>query len=220
MDHEIIVWLNSDQDYTSGLLLHEKYARTPHLGRILRVGGATVKNRLTLLYELGKIGKQKAVSKSTPVLKKPPMQQGITKEKNPEPIEVISIEQLRSEQKMIYKMLDNIHAILPYREIKERMKIAFQILELDDCLKEVTIRIEHFNKHGMIPPKTVKAASKSISDLDAAELVKRQFTLRTYITRYKRLVADSESLKTISKHRERLDKFQLELNDINRRLSK
>ena len=179
-----------------------------------------MKNRLTLLYELDKIGKQKAVSHNTPALKKPPMKQEIPKEEKLEPIEVISIEQLRSEQKMIYKMLDNLHAVLPYREKKERMKIAFQILELDDSLKEVTIRIEHFNKHGAIPPKQVKAASKSISDLDAAELVKRQFTLRTYITRYKRLVADSESLKTISKHRERLDKFQLELNDINRRLSK
>ena len=36
----------------------------------------------------------------------------------------------------------------------------------------------------------------------------------------KRLVADSKSLKTLSKNRELLDKFQLELNDINRRLGK
>ena len=220
MDPKILLWLKSDHDFYSGLELFDLYGRSRTLSRILRVGGATVKNRLTLLYELGKIGKQKAVSDNAPALKKPPVKQEIPKEEIQEPIELISIETLRSEQKMIYKMLDNIHAILPYREIKERMKIAFQILELDDSLKEVTIRIEHFNKHGVIPPKTVKAASKSISDLDAAELVKRQFTLRTYITRYKRLVADSESLKTISKHRERLDKFQLELNDINRRLSK
>jgi len=220
MNHEILLWLNSDHDYQSGLLLFDRYIHSSKMGRMLRIGGATVKNRSTLLYELGKIGKQKAVSNNTPALKKPPVKQEIPKEEKPEPIEVISIETLRSEQKMIYKMLDNLHAILPYREIKERMKIAFQILELDDNLKEVTIRIEHFNKHGVIPPKPVRVASKSISDLDAAELVKRQFTVRTYVTRYKRLVADSKSLKTLSKNRELLDKFQLELDDINRRLSK
>jgi len=179
-----------------------------------------MKNRSTLLYELGKIGKQKAVSNNTPALKKPLGNREIPKEENPEPTEVISIETLRSEQKMIYKMLDNLHAILPYREIQERMDIAFQILDLDDSLKEVTIRIEHFNKHGVIPPKEVKDKPETVSNLDAAELVKRQFTVRTYVTRYKRLVADSKSLKTLSKNRELLDKFQLELNDINRRLGK
>jgi hypothetical protein len=220
MDHEILLWLNSDHDYQSGLLLFDRYTHSSKMGRMLCIGGATVKNRSTLLYELGKIGKQKAVSNNTPALVKPLVKQEITKEEIPEPIEVISIETLRSEQKMIYKMLDNLHAILPYREIQERKDIAFQILELDDSLKEVTIRIEHFNNHGVIPQRAVKVVQKTISDLDAVELVKRQFTVRTYVTRYKRLVADSKSLKTLSKNRELLDKFQLELNDINRRLGK
>jgi len=220
MDHEILLWLDSDHDYQSGLLLFERYTHGSKMGRMLHIGGATMKNRSTLLYELGKIGKQKAVSNNTPALKKPLGNREIPKEENPEPTEVISIETLRSEQKMIYKMLDNLHAILPYREIQERMDIAFQILDLDDSLKEVTIRIEHFNKHGVIPPKEVKDKPETVSNLDAAELVKRQFTVRTYVTRYKRLVADSKSLKTLSKNRELLDKFQLELNDINRRLGK
>ena len=187
---------------------------------MLRIGGATVKNRSTLLYELGKIAKHFSVSDITPALVIPQVKQDPTIEEAPEPIEGISIETLRSEQKMIYKMLDNLHAILPYREIQERKDIAFQILDLGDSLKEVTIRIEHFNNHGVIPPKEVKVVQKTISDLDAAELVKRQFTVRTYVTRYKRLVAGSKSLKTLSKNRELLDKFQLELNDITRRLAK
>ena len=220
MDHEILLWIKSDHDYQSGLLLFDRYIHSPKMGRMLRIGGATGKNRSTLLYELGKIAKHVAVSDKTPALVKPPVKQEIPKEENPEPIEIISIDTLRSEQKMIYKMLDNLHAILPYREIQERKDIAFQILDLDDNLKEVTIRIEHFNNHGVIPPKAVKVVQKTISDLNAAALVKRQFTVRTYVTRYKRLVSDSKSLKTLSKNRELLDKFQLELNDINRRLSK
>ena len=220
MDHEILLWIQSEQQYLTGLALFDRYGHSPKMGRMLRIGGATVKNRSTLLYEFGKIVKHLEVSDKTPALVKPQIKQEIPKEENPEPKEVISIETLRSEQKTIYKMLDNLHAILPYREIQERRDIAFQILELDDTLKEVTIRIEHFNTHGVIPPKEVKIVQKTISDLDAAELVKRQFTVRTYVTRYKRLVAGSKSLKTLSKNRELLDKFQLELNDINRRLGK
>ena len=220
MDHEIIVWLNSDQDYTSGLLLHEKYARNPNLGRILRVGGATGKNRLTLSYELGKIAKHLAVSHNTPAPRKPPVKQVIPKEEHSKDSKITGIETLRSEQKMCYKMLDNLHAILPYRAIQERKNIAFQILELDDRLKEITERIVHFEKHGVIPSEPVKDSPKTVSDLNDAELIQRQMNVRTYITRYKRLVADSKSLKTLSRNRELLEKFQLELDDINKRLGK
>jgi len=201
-------------------LLYDRYGRNPNLGRILRVGGATGKNRLTLLYELGKIAKHLAVCDNTPALEKPQEKQEIPKEEKPVLSEVTSIDKLRSEQKMIYKMLDNLHAILPYRETQERKTIAFQILDLDDRLKEVTIRIDHFEKHGVIPPEPVKAAPKTVTDLNAAELIQRQMTVRTYITRYKRLVADSKSLKTLSRNRELLEKFKLENDDINKRLGK
>lgn len=220
MDHEILIWLNSDRNYFSGILLYDRYGRNPNLGRILRVGGATGKNRLTLLYELGKIAKHLAVAYNTPALERPQEKQEIPKEEKPVLSEVTSIEKLRSEQKMIYKMLDNLHAILPYREIQERKDIAFQILDLDDRLKEVTIRIDHFEKHGVIPPEPIKDVPKTVTDLNAAELIQRQMTVRTYITRYKRLVADSKSLKTMSRNRDLLEKFQFENDDINKRLGK
>ena len=219
MDHEIHKWVNSDQDYFSGVLIYDRYGRNPNLARILRRGGATVKNRSTLLYELGKIVKHLEVSDKTPALVKPQIKQEIPKEENPEPIEVISIETLRSEQKMIYKMLDNLHAILPYKEKPERMNIAFQILELDDRLKEITIRIEHFDKHGVIPAQPVKDEPKNLSDLNTAELIKRQMTVRTYITRYKIKLEKSKSLKKRSRYQELLDKYQLEMDDINKRMS-
>ena len=219
MDHEITVWLNSDQDYTSGLLLQEKYARNPNLSRILRVGGATGKNRLTLIYELGKIAKHVAVSIDTPAMKKPQEKQEISKAIPQVPHQITGIENLRSEQKMCYKMLDNFHAILPYREIQERKDIAFQILELDDRLKEITIRIEHFDKHGVIPAQPVKDEPKNLSDLNTAELIKRQMTVRTYITRYKTKLEKSKSLKKRSRYQELLDKYQLEMDDINKRMS-
>ena len=212
------MWVNSDQDYFSGVQIYDRYGRNPNLARLLRRGGATVKNRLTLSYELGKIAKQIAVSENIPALKKPPVKQEIQKTVSPVPPEVISIDKLRSEQKMCYKMLDNLHAILPYKEKTERMNIAFQILELDDRLKEITIRIEHFDKHGVIPAQPVKDEPKTLSDLNTAELIKRQMTVRTYITRYKIKLEKSKSLKKRTRYQELLDKYQLEMDDINKKL--
>lgn len=220
MDHEIIVWLNSDQDYTFGLLLHEKYARNPNLGRILRIGGATGKNRLTLIYELGKIARHVAVSVKTPELNKPQEKQEVSKAILQIPYKTSDIENLRSEQKMCYKMLDNLHAILPYREIQDRKDIAFQILELDDRLMEITQRINHYEKHGVIPPVPVIDEPKKVSELNDAELIQRQNNVRTYITRYKRLTEDPKELKSLARNRKTLEKYQQELDEITERLNK
>ncbi|MEI7982351.1 MAG: hypothetical protein WCI71_11910 [Bacteroidota bacterium] len=220
MDHEINLWLTSNRDYLSGLRLFSLYGRNSNLQRLLRIGGANPKNQSTLLYELQKIARHLAVSDKTPAMVKPLQKQDGSKKEHKVNSEFTTIENLRSEQKMIYKMLDNLHAILPYREIQERKKIAFQILDLDDHLKEIAERIAHYEKHGVIPPAVVKDEPKKVSDLTGAELIQRQMNVRTYITRYKRLVADSKSLKTLSRNRELLEKFQLELDDINKRLSK
>jgi len=175
---------------------------------------------MTLSYELGKFAKNLRV----PIIQSDNSQsenpQEISKPEDPKQTDSINIDQLRQEQKMIYKMLDNLHAILAYREIQERKKIAFQILDLDDRLKEVTLRIDHFEKTGVMLPVPSKEEPRSVADLDKAELIQRQMTVRTYITRYKRLVSDSKTLKSLTRNQELLEKFQLELEDITKRLNK
>ena len=195
-------------------------ARIQTLGRILRVGGATGKNRLTLIYELGKIAKHKAVSVDIPAMKKPEEKQEISKTIPQVPHQTTGIENLRSEQKMCYKMLDNLHAILPYREIQERKDIAFQILELDDRLMEITGRIAHYEKHGVLPPAPVIDEPKKVSEFSDAELIQRQNNVRTYITRYKRLTEYPKELKSLSRNRKTLEKYQQELDEITERLNK
>ena len=216
MDNEIFSWLNSEQDYSSGLFLYDRYCKNPNLGRILRVGGATGKNRLTLAYELGKIVRHLVSHHLINAAEQHDKQE----ENNPVHIPAILIEDVRKEQKMIYKMLDNLHAILPLREIQERREIAFQILDLDDRLKDITERIAHYEKHGILLPVPEAESRNHPSELSDADLIRRQINVRTYITRYKRLVADSKSLKSLSRNRELLEKFQLELEDITKRLNK
>ena len=220
MDHEIFTWLNSDQDYPSGLLLYDRYGKNTNLGRILRIGGATGKNRLTLIYELGKITRHLLVHDNSPTPEKPhPDQESLGKVQET-PSEISGIEKLRQDQKMLYKMLDNLHAILPYRELNERKEIALQILDYDDHLKEITERICHYEKHGVIPPELTVVLKTKISELSDAELLQRQNNLRTYVAKYTRLLEDSKTLKSTLNYREKLDKYQLELTGVTERLQR
>ena len=216
MDHEIFSWLNSDQDYPSGLLLYDRFCRNPNLGRILRIGGATGKNRLTLAYELSKI--------IGPIIDHPSTightPQKPEKGQDPVRIPALLIEDIRQRQKMIYKMLDNLHAVLEYRQVQERKEIAFQILDLDDQLKELVGQTEHYEKHGVIPVKQAIETKKTVSELNDVELIQCQHNLRTYVARYKRLVAGSKTPEMLSRNQQLLDQYQDELAEIDKRLQR
>jgi len=218
MDHEIFTWLSSEQDYPAGLILYDRYCKNSNLGRILRIGGATGKNRLTLIYELGKVVKHLLISETSLLSEKHPHDQESSKEDHELPSEISGIEKLRRDQKMLYKMLDNLHAILPYREIHERKEIAFQILDFDDHLREITERITHYEKHGVVPPEPDAVQRKAASEFSDAELLQRQNNLRTYVARYTRLLEDSKTLKSTANYRDKLEKYRLELNEVTERL--
>jgi len=215
MDHEIFIWLNSDQDYPSGLFLYDQYCKNSKLGRILRIGGATGKNRLTLAYELGK-----AICLQDPhhSLEKAPEKPIAVKEHPTVKIPAVLIEDIRKEQKMIYKMLDSHHACLPFRDKEERRKIALEILDLDDMLREIYSRIEHYERTGILLTKPGTIENTSISGKDAGELIKRQYSVRTYLTRYKKLLEESDSLKDRDRYQKKLENYQQEIDDINKRL--
>jgi hypothetical protein len=214
MDHEIFTWLSSGQDYSSGLILYDKYCRNQKLGSILRIGGATAKNIQTLTYELGKIIRDQSPitsdSQAACDLEPSSIQPVIL----PETI----LDNIRKERKMIYKMLDNLHAVLPFREKKERARIAFEILDLDDRLKEIADRIDHYEKTGLIFPEPVKKADEKLSEKDPSALIRRQYSVRTYLTRYKKLMEESTSLKDRDRYQKKLDEYLREMESINTKL--
>ncbi|MEI6682845.1 MAG: hypothetical protein WCO44_09475 [Bacteroidota bacterium] len=216
MDQKIHHWLNSDQDYQVGLQLFDFFVKNFNLARILRVGGATGKNRLTLAYELGKLVQDLPAATQIPAIAAAPE---LSHENEPLP-EVTRIGDLKSEQKMLYKMLDNLHAVLEFRPVQERKKIAFQILDLDDQLKELNERIAHYEKHGVIPELPVTDDKKKISELNDVELIQWQNNFRTYVARYKRLVAGSKTPKSLSRNQQLLEQYQRELEEITKRLQR
>jgi len=186
------------------------------LGRILRIGGVTGKNRLTLAYELGKIHSQQVPLAGTPSKSKDNNQIQVKEESVQIP--EILIEDIRKEQKMIFKMLDNLHAVLPCREKNERARIAFEILDLDDRLKEIADRIEHYEKTGLILPKPEKKSDKKLTEKDSSALIRRQYSVRTYLTRYKKLLEESTSLKDRDRYQKKLDEYIREMESINKKL--
>lgn len=215
MDHEIFTWLNSEQDYPSGLLLYDRYCKSTNIGRILRIGGATGKNRLTLAYELEKAISHMVLHHSP---EKAPDKPVAYKENPPVKIPAVLIEDIRKDQKMIYKMLDSHHACLPFRDKEERRKIAFEILDLDDQLRKIYTRIEQYERTGILLPKPEIALKNSISGKDTGELIKRQYSVRTYLTRYKKLLEESVSLNDRDRYQKKLDEYQQEMEEINKKL--
>jgi len=217
MDHEIFTRLSSEQDYPSGLILYDRYCKNSNLGRILRIGGATGKNRLTLAYELGKVIKPQALQIVQKTAKTFVKQDNLVLD-NEVKIPASFIEDIRKERKMIYKMLDALHASLPFREKEERRKIAFEILDLDDRLREIMTRIDHYEETGIILLKPDKQEKIKVTGKDTDELLKRMYTIRTYVTRYKNLLAESESLEDRDHYQKKLDEYQQELNEVNKRI--
>jgi hypothetical protein len=216
MHQEISSWLNSQQDYLSGLQLFDQYGKNFNLARILHIGGATGSNRKTLAYEIGKIARHFPEVKEEPaiavILEKP-----VEKESHPD---TTRIGDMKLEQKMLYKMLDNLHAVLEFRPVQERKKIAFQILDLDDQLKELNEQITHYEKHGVIPPKPATETQKKITELSDVELLQWQNNVRTYVARYKRLVSGSKTSKSLSRNQQLLQQYQQELEAITKRLQR
>lgn len=215
MVHEIFTWLNSEQDYPSGLLLYDRYCKSTNIGRILRIGGATGKNRLTLAYELGKVISNYNLHHSP---EKAPDKPVADKVNPPIKIPAVLIEDISKEQKMIYKMLDSLHASLPFRDKEERRKIAFEILDLDDRLREIYTRIENYERTGVLLPKPEITEKNNISGKDAGELIKRQYSVRTYLTRYKKLLEESVSLNDRDRYQKKLDEYQQEIEEISKKL--
>lgn len=217
MPSEILHWLASDRDYHSGILLFEKHGRNPNLNHILRVGGATGKNSKTLVYELEKIAR--AFVPKDPKEKKHPSQEVAVSSPEDPTVQLPSvIGELRSKQKLTYKMLDNLHAVLSYRPKQERKTIAFQILDLDDQLSEINSQIAHYEKHGVIPVPEAPESEKPVSSLSEAELIRRQNLVRTYVSRYKRLSMESSSLKDRDNYARLLEKYSRQLEEVTKYL--
>ena len=216
MNNEIKIYLEGSRDYLTGVALYERFGQSSSLKRILRGSGETESNIQTLHYELSKIALcwDENISPSPVKVKPqpPPLVQKIEvtgrRENTPE------AEACRQEIISRLKIRDHLHASLAVDPSAEsRFKSALQILDLTDQIQQGYDRLEHFNLHGILPPISEKEPEKT-----SLWLFQRQKTLRTYISRYERLVKSAKKLDTKAKKPALLDKYILELNEVDKKL--
>jgi len=218
---DIRTYLSSGRDYFTGVALYEKHGTSSNLKRLLRIGGPTKGNMATLQYELGRLLDAPPVTESVPVIPAvpalvPKSEVVIRRENTPE------AEELKQQIISWLKIRDHLHATLSAETDQEALKQAsLQILDLSDQITEGYERLEHFNKTGMVPTPSKKEQTSDSGSADPGsyKLFQRQSTLRTYITRYEKLVKSAKSLKDIEKNRRLLEKYTLELEQVNKQIN-
>ena len=232
MFEEIKAWVHSAQDYKEGLALYTKYGRSKPMIRILTVGGVSAKNQATLSYELMRmLGSAVSeniveISKTITRIVDDHQKAVIENEKDDHKQAFIGrrqntpeIDKLVREKNDLLKEWDSLHATLELVN-KETCKLnAFRILDIGDILDDMYNRLEHYNKHGVLPP--AKVFPKRKWDVNKPfDVAKRRTTLRTYITREKKIIRETKSRETKAIHENILLKYQLELDHLERNLIK
>lgn len=245
MYNEITAWINSGRDYNTGVALYEKYGTSASQKRLFRLNGSTKKNIECLDYELRKIikGMKPLALRSAPIHPTPPANTNIQsqdpKKKTPEspqrpkPTEENQGQQrrpntpeaksLKNEVISLMKVRDSLHASLHLVDEETRKENAIQILTISDEITSIYERLDHYNKHGVLPPAKTKKKlpeKKNYSVMDKAELFKQQSKIRTYVSRYSRLVKEAKTLEAKQKNQDLFSRYTLELAEINKRLNK
>ena len=230
MIEQIKAWVQSAQDYHEGLELYKRYGRSKSLIRVLSASGPSAKNQATLSYELMRM-LGSAVSENIVEISKTitkiieDHQQAVSQQKKDDHRQAFigrrenspEIDKLVREKNDLLKEWDSLHATLELVN-KETCKLnAFRILDIGDILDDMYNRLEHYNKHGVLPPAKVFPHRKW--DVNKPfDVAKRRTTLRTYITREKKIIRETNSRQTKAIHENSLLKYQLELDHLERNL--
>jgi|WetSurMetagenome_2_1015567.scaffolds.fasta_scaffold179520_2 hypothetical protein len=237
MNEEINSWLNSGRDYNQGLVLYEKYGISSNLKRILRKAGFSKKNLVTLVYELGKLSKIPAprITSARPK----PVEIHQVKEVTPADQRVVfvprleysglrpntpEVDMLVQHVKNLQKVGSSMHSTLEYLPSNEqRAESAKKIREIYDEVDDIYNRLRIYDKTGSLPPpnaKKVKREKKQASQMDVQELMQRQATLRSLISKAKKREKSGVKLETRAKNVQIINLYKLELSQITERLRK
>lgn len=239
MNEQIVAWLKSDRDYFEGLALYERYGSSANQKRILRKSGYSKKNLNTVVYELTKLSKvaPRKVLSVAPVVKQqkpepvapvkpkegisvlvPKVEFSVTREQIPE------VESLVRYVKNLQKVGASMQSSLSLLEKSEdRLKTAQRILDIYDEVDDIYNRLRVFEKTGSLPPSSIKPKSegkKKLSEMDIRELMQRQSTLRTLISKSKKREANAVKLDTRANNIRLRERYELELAEISERLKR
>lgn len=215
-------WLNGDKDYTEGARLFQQYGSSKVLANLF----ASSQNSYTekkLLQEM-----QKLNTKAQPVTvavadvhpkkrKKDVMRLSSFKPKTQHtftPVDLTNapkaLQNLDQRRRQLFQQAAEVKAALDGGQFKTPQERYEAVKLIDDNfyghrgIQQIWQRIDFWHKHGRFIPFHATAPTKPIN---REELHKRLTTVRTYVSRY-----------TKNKNAEKLQQYQLELQDIEQKL--
>ena len=241
---DIQSWVKGDQDFYTGLTLYLKYGKSSTLKRLLSKKGETNYNSEKLLYELGKLADLDvaiSIKKQAPRVKKtvqaipvqPAMDPPVPAAAPTLPpvfsdIELPEVDFSKLPDQLKHETMQRVKLykqtwILQFRlneqqTDEKRLALAKEIITNMDEVNRLWERIDHYLEHGVIPAQKPEAKPKSLPT-DPVSLVKRQMNLRTYISRgRKRLQVLVNAVKR-NKLEDDINKWDLELAEIDKKLN-
>lgn len=229
MNEDINAWLNSGKDYETGCALYDKYGSSASLKRLHRMNGPTRQTMESIEYELRHIHKNSpaprvSVPLARPLAKKEPVRPKpvvpVTPEPSPRRPNTPEVDAVKQEVIHLMKVRDSLHSTLEHVTAEQRATDAQRILDISDEIDAIYQRLEHYDTHGVLPARKAPVEPKKLEELDIVELMNKQQNLRSYVSRYKRLMKQAKTPAKKAEHKHRMETFQLELNDVEKRLKK
>jgi hypothetical protein len=93
---------------------------------------------------------------------------------------------------------------------------ALRILSMWDEIRDLWNQIDYYVKFRVLPPKHLKNPKEETEQVDR---MRRLLTLRTYITRYEKKIQSCTTEKARQNWQQKLDEYQVEKMDIERKLT-
>jgi ribosomal protein S18 len=219
---DLTTWLNSSQkNWKEGLALLVAFSNNKHLTRVLMSKGQSARTIKSLEYELNKIDraspylsrqKKRQLVIKTPIVVQPEKfaihkLRPSTGEQSSDPVLI----PLENKTKEIYVEAASIFYQLLHLPKSECEISCLRILDMMSENQAVWNQINYYKKYKFLPSK-----DDVVTQLD---MKTRITTLRTYISRHHKLIANAKTEVTRQKYQLKLDEFIAERNDLELKLS-
>ena len=225
MNKEIKDWLQSSDDYSVGEDLYKRFGPSQNLKRLFSHGGDSQANTQTLYYELSKL----VHVPPTPAGRPRPAGTGQSEPSRPPAAAIIlppsdnECKTMMDEAIQLMKIRDAKFNTLELVSLEQRRKDALLILDLSDQITECYLSKEHYDKTGVLVRKENKTEVKkksSYSAMTSGELINSRASIRSQISRYKRLIKDTTLIARLSFNTLALMGWERQLAEVEKYISK
>ena len=212
----ITAWLNSQQkDFAHGRLLYEQYGSDPLVLTIIKTGSGSfhfskLLEALEGLNQLSNIEPKRIVIPDLPAVEK----SGNAWDGAPDPIL-----EIRNEKNLRYAQARKLFESIPMLDSKEhRAEDAIKLLDHMDFVKDSWGAIDEWRETGNIRAIKKEEELTAVAELSLQELIQQSKNIATYISKGRAKLAKETDPKKILKIKERIDLWEIKVNEVKRRL--